>query len=401
MCGLVGVFSSNMLTKHKEVLETLLILDTFRGRDSTGVAAIRANADTHVIKSTVTGYEFTEGPKLAQHLRLNDFCWIGHNRFGTVGKNVKTNAHPFEILDNDGSCIVVGAHNGTLRNKHVLTDHSKFGTDSEALFSSIAFEGLEDTLSKVEGAWALTYYDHLLEELKLLRNKERPLFYAFEAGKKTLVWASEIWMIRVAMSRAGIKLDEDKVYEVKEDTLYSFPAPSKVNEELTFEVKEGVVGKQASAFFQTGQQAWTTGVHGAHNRDWRTQQETKTEGLPPRTLPALIPPHNSNMQSTTKSETVGVKPPSASGTSSGGQSSNKSDNVRGILSAKTFKGYGGRPLSKDELKDQLDGGCSWCEIEIVARGDKYAWLADGHPVCNKCLTDSHTECKTAFAETVH
>jgi len=194
----------------------MLYLDTWRGQDSTGVAAIRHNADTVIMKSTVPGYEFVEGNKLSHHLRLNDFCWIGHNRFGTMGKNIESNAHPFSIKDEQGGCLIVGAHNGTLKNKHALIDHAVFGTDSEALFNNISIEGLEKTLEKVEGAWALTYYDHLEEELRIVRNSERPLFYAFEEGGKTLIWASEMWMIRVACSRYGVKLQEDKVWAFSE-----------------------------------------------------------------------------------------------------------------------------------------------------------------------------------------
>src|ERR1044072_2205219 len=235
MCGLVGVFSSNMLVKHKDVLSALLYLDTWRGRDSTGVAAIRHNADTHVLKSTIPGYEFVEGNKLDQHLKLNDFCWIGHNRYGTVGKNIKTNAHPFMIDDEEGCCTIVGAHNGTLKNKHVLKDHLTFGTDSEALFNNISEEGLEATLPKIEGAWALTYYDHREEELRIIRNSERTLFYAYEEGKKTLFWASEQWMIRIATSKYGIKLEDDKVYAFSEDTLYRFAAPNTLKEVRTCE----------------------------------------------------------------------------------------------------------------------------------------------------------------------
>jgi len=383
VCGLIGIFSSNMLMKHKEVLSTLLYLDTFRGKDSTGVAAIRHNADTAILKSTVPGYEFIEGNRLDHHLRLNDFCWIGHNRFGTIGKNIKSNAHPFEILDEDGSVLLVGAHNGTLKNKHILADHATFGTDSEALFNSIALEGLEKTIATVDGAWALTYYDHITEELRFLRNKERPLFFAFEEGCKTLVWASEIWMIRIAMSRFGLKLERDEVHEVSEDTLYKFSAPMKPNDVITFETKGGVVGKQTPDFFPGvhGTERWGSGIHGGgHHLPQTTSQTT-----PPRKVPALAPHHNSNLPSTTQTGSSGGKPPLANDTSSNKQT----DNVRPILSAKSYKGYNGKMLARDELLDQLANGCSWCETEFIRAESRYAWLADGHPVCMKCLTDSH------------
>lgn len=396
MCGLVGIYSSNMMAKHKDALAAMLYLDTWRGRDSTGVAAIRHNADTAVLKSTVPGYEFVEGPKLDQHLKLNDFCWIGHNRFGTVGKNIKTNAHPFTIDDDDGGCLIVGAHNGTLKNKHVLIDHARFGTDSEALYNNIAVEGLEKSIEKVEGAWALTYYDHNEEELRILRNKERPLCYAFEEGHKTLIWASEMWMIRVACSRFDIKLEDDKVFSFTEDTLFRFPAPMKVNDVLVMERKGGVVGKQAPTFFQNwNREHWHGGGH-------RENTTTHTQRTPPHqssstsnTSSALVAA--SSTPSTTREPVNGEKQVTTSASSSPNTSNEqpKDDKVRDILSAKKFRGFGGVLLTAKELESQLENGCGWCELEFITEKDRFAWLAPSKPVCHKCLTGREEPSKQA------
>ena len=383
MCGLVGVYSSNMMAKHKDVLSAMLYLDTWRGRDSTGVAAIRHNANTAVLKSTVPGYEFVEGPKLDHHLKLNDFCWIGHNRFGTMGKNIKTNAHPFTIDDDDGGCLIVGAHNGTLKNKHVLTDANKFGTDSEALFNQITISGLEDTIKMVEGAWALTYYDHQKEELRIIRNKERPLFYAFEEGKKTLFWASEMWMIRVATSRHAIKLQDDKVFSFAEDTLYRFPVPMKMNEEIGMERKGGVVGKETPDFFQNWNKGRRAGGEGTHQTTHtqgaatRPGSSTSTAAIAASSTQSTTPPQNNGGKLAETSE-------SSSESTSGGKPEN--DKVRDILSAKKYKGYSGVLLTQKELELQLENGCGWCELEFVTEKDKFAWLAPGKPICHKCLT---------------
>ena len=412
MCGLVGIYSSNMLNKHKECLSALLYLDTWRGKDSTGVAAIRQNADTSTLKSTVPGYDFIEGPRLDQHLRLNDFCWIGHNRFGTVGRNIKSNAHPFEVLDDDGSCIIVGAHNGTLKNRHVLENYQQFGTDSEALFNQIARKGLKDTLAIVEGAWALTYYDHEEEELRVIRNKERPLFYGYEEGKKTLIWASEMWMIRVACSKAGIKLEEDKVFSFAEDTLYRFPAPMKINEVLTCEREGGLVGK-TSTFFQGGTRTdWTGGVHGyiRHNSGTTTQPETAqktSQSNQAGTLnrqSAII--QNTNIASGTPTENNGEKQALSNVNSSSDPLKGKDNKatIRNILDAKSYKGYANVRLSKRQLEDMLMNGCAWCESEFINIGDKFGWLAPGKPVCAKCLEDGHDddeELKSSSSVSVH
>lgn len=388
-----------MFAKHEDVLKDLLYLDTWRGRDATGVAALRHNADTAIFKSTVPGHEFIDNPKLKQHLKLNDFCWIGHNRYGTVGKNIKPNAHPFDILDQDGACILVGAHNGTLKNKYALMDHNDFGTDSEAMFNHIANTSLEETIPLLDGAWAITYYDHQEEELRFLRNKERPLHYAYEEGRKTMIWASEAWMIRIACSRNQVKLDEDKVFLCAEDTLYSFPVPLKMNDEIKCNRKGGLVGKEP-VFFQGGWEAperWASGTSGTTSNQTPQQQAAErvkkaqeaADKLKKMVDSGQLLLTDSNTQSTTTSDSAGVKPPLANASSSSEPSKAVEGNVRNILTAKKYKGYGGERLSLKELEEQLANGCSWCEEEFIDHEDKHAWIAPGKPVCAKCLTDTH------------
>lgn len=385
ICGLVGIMSSNMLMKHKDALSSLLYLDTWRGRDSTGVAALRHNADTHILKSTVPGYEFVEGEKLEHHLRLNDFLWIGHNRFGTVGRNIKTNAHPFAIDDEDGGCLVVGAHNGTLKNKFVLKDHAQFGTDSEAMFNNIANEGLETTINKLDGAWAITYYDHVVEEFRVIRNKERPLYYAFEEGRKTLMWASEPWMLQVVSSKHNIKLEEGKVVSFNEDTLYSMPAPININEVLSFNRKGGITGKEPTGFFQQGN--WRNGEWiGGRVQQQQQPQTLQTPKEAPQTTAAAS--QTTGLKSGTTLLSSGVTPTNTNVVSSPSTSASKSvNNVVPIKDGKTYKGFEGAPLSKEELEKHLEDGCGWCEETEIKITDKaYGWLKEGVPVCSKCLS---------------
>jgi predicted glutamine amidotransferase len=393
MCGLVGVYSSFMIGKHKEVISNLLYLDTWRGPDATGVAAIRQNGDTVVMKSTIPGFEFIQGPRLGEHLRINDFCWIGHNRFGTVGRNVKSNAHPFMILDEDGSCTLVGAHNGTLKNKHTLRDANTFGTDSEALFNNIAETSLKDTLALVEGAWALTYYDHREEALMMIRNDERPLCFAFEEGMKTLYWASEEWMLRVAVSRAGLKLEGGVVNNVEKDTLYRFPVPRKLSEKLSFTTEGGLVGKTPGFFQQTNDRG-TGGLSGTE----ALKEAAKAARERKENLRSRLSSTTSNLQSGTLRLKPGEKQQTPNGTSSQ-NGSPASANITSIDQARTYKGYQGTPLSKKELELQLAGGCGWCENEFIDIRDRFAWLAPNKAVCAKCLDGEHEEEKKAV--TIH
>jgi predicted glutamine amidotransferase len=391
MCGLVGIMSSNMNFKHRDCLETLLYLDVLRGRDATGVAVVRQNGSTEVIKSAVPAYEFLEGPLLRNTLKTTDMVWIGHNRFGTVGKNIKANAHPFMVLDENDACMLVGAHNGTLKNKWDFTNHADYGTDSEALLNEIANVGIDEAIGKTEGAWALTYYDHEFDELRFLRNSERTLYYAYIDDKKSVVWASESWMIRAAVSRSGLELFEDKVYVVNENTLYKFPCPMAANEKLSHVTQGGVVGKPA-AFFppptQKQQQPTRRGGNPYYPNYTQAQPETTpTTGTKATVKTVMLDgqPQIKNTRFTAKSkggESQALTNKSSSPTAS---------NVVSIDVGKTYKGYRGVPLSLKEIQEDLMNGCSWCASEFILITEKFAWLGVGRPVCVKCLTGTHED----------
>lgn len=368
MCGLVGVYSANMMMKHENVLKSLLYLDTWRGTDSTGVAAIRHNTDTSVLKQTVPGYEFIEGPRLTNHLKLNDFCWIGHNRAGTIGGNIRTNAHPFMVLDEDGACSIVGAHNGTLKNKHVLSNHARYGTDSEALFNHIAETSLKEALAIIEGAWALTYYDHEKEELHMVRNDQRPLYFAFEKDRHTVLWASEEWMLHIACSRHGVELEE--VVEVEPDTLYAFPVPLKITDKITYTMEGGHAGKASTFFQNTSNQAnwWSR-----ENQSQTTTTDGQKGTTPGRSL-------TTTDSSTTQRDKSGDKPLSPKSSSS----------TTPLAATKKYKGYKGIALSFQEMEEHLAGGCAWCESNVIEVEDRHAWLDVKKPICHSCLTDTYT-----------
>lgn len=387
MCGLVGVISSNMLGKHKDAFKFMLYVDTVRGFDSTGVAAIRANYDTDVLKSAEPGHDFVEHERFTKHLRFNDWCWIGHNRWATVGKKTKANAHPFLVLNEKDQALLVGAHNGTLEARHELPDHDKFGTDSEALYHWLAHGITKEVIGSIRGAWALTWVDATTGVLHFLRNDKRPLFYAVEEDEKTIMWASEPWMLRAAFWRENLKM-KDAVHEVAVDALYSIELPDKMNEKLTIKQEEGYAGK-ALGFFQGGtRERWTTGPNGQPTLAQGSQEARKaTTTTPPANR--VNPTETTKSQSGTTSGEAGEKQtpkkePSSKGPSSTLQAKNNVVSIGG--SSKTYKGFNGVILTKSELDDQLSDGCSWCELEQIKPTERFAWIAPARPICFKCIT---------------
>lgn len=217
MCGLVGIAGA-VTGDHEKAFKTLLILDALRGVDSTGVAAIPRNGEAKIAKQLGNPYELVEHTSFNKAMMGMQRVLLGHNRWATVGGVSRRSAHPFHVGE------IIGAHNGTLTNKYNLLDSGDFQVDSENLFHHIHKKGLRNAMDVVIGAWSLTWWDEIEENVHFLRNKERPLYYAFD-NKGLLWWASESWMLQIASSRHNFQLSQ--VTQTEEDVHYVFPVNEK------------------------------------------------------------------------------------------------------------------------------------------------------------------------------
>lgn len=214
MCGIVGC-AGDISAKEEGAFKQLLIVNSLRGIDSTGVAVVgRHTGDVKIRKQVGDVFQLMDNSRFAGTFSgVNRLC-LGHNRWGTVGAATRKNAHPFEFDK------VVGVHNGTLKNKWNLPNHTNFETDSEALYAHINNVGIEEAIKGVDGAYALVWYDKEEGTLNMLRNKERPLTFAYSKDKKQLFFASEAWMMQGVCGREGIALGDAVM--IAEDTLYKF-----------------------------------------------------------------------------------------------------------------------------------------------------------------------------------
>ena len=151
MCGLVGI-AGDLAFEDERIFKTLLLLDYFRGQDSTGVTSVSKR------KNLITLKVADDPIILMQH---NDFeavingvtdaVWMGHNRASTIGASTRANAHPFECGH------IVGMHNGTLEKQSMrdLADRldETYGTDSETIFQHMAKYGVDDTIPLLQSAF--------------------------------------------------------------------------------------------------------------------------------------------------------------------------------------------------------------------------------------------------------
>lgn len=232
MCGLVGV-AGDLEYKDEMFIKRLLVLDYFRGTDSTGLASIRSPKERRLAKIASHPLNLFDSKQFDLALDgAGSFAFIGHNRAATVGKVNDLSAHPYEFGD------VVGAHNGTLTaaNWRELEEAVGFDTvtDSAAIFACLDKLGLDATMAILEegklsttGAWALTWYDSRDNTLRLLRNPHRPLWICFNDKRTKVAWASEWPMLEAAVNfTTGWEMWADDegygFFEAEENMLYEF-----------------------------------------------------------------------------------------------------------------------------------------------------------------------------------
>lgn len=213
MCGLIGVAGA-IGVKHWRCFRDLSIIDQVRGVDGYGAAVVTHTGKTKIFKDYLSPAEVLD-PIPGTH-KQDMRVLLGHNRWATKGKVTRDNCHPFR---RNG---VVGMHNGTLVTQHNLPVGATYESDSRALIESIAHSGIEHVWSRLHGAAALVWWNKKTHTLCMLRNKERPLFFAewSDHNGDALVWASEEWMIEVTLARHfGVK---PQIFTPKPNYLFEF-----------------------------------------------------------------------------------------------------------------------------------------------------------------------------------
>lgn len=210
MCGIVGfVRTPNLKYSDEKPLKEWfiqsLLVDTLRGKDSTGVAVFnRQLTEWQYLKKAFNAWDYVQyQPAINLLNKLTYSCVaIGHNRAATVGKITDFAAHPYQVDE------IIGVHNGTL-SKHnpSLPYFNTFQTDSEALYHAMKHEGVEKTLETVKGAFACVWMNVDQNTIHMIRNTERTLYYAKGFDAPYLLFGSESGMIEWIADRNDLLLE--------------------------------------------------------------------------------------------------------------------------------------------------------------------------------------------------
>jgi len=209
MCGLVGILGQHLTVTDEKIFQQMLIVDVLRGKHSTGITAATKNGTVGWIKDVGDAYSMVNSKDTQKWFTdtRNPVAYMGHNRAATLGAVNAANAHPF--TDNH----ITLAHNGTLVTTKNLPNDANYEVDSEAVTHAVATLGINETVSRMVGAWALAYTDTEQGTINFCRNDERPLWFArlrsVYGQKKAVnkwVYASERDLLKWIVGRNGYEV---------------------------------------------------------------------------------------------------------------------------------------------------------------------------------------------------
>ena len=227
MCGLLGIISrtqSGLFTKDMELFEQMLVINTIRGKDSTGAFVGYRNKQVRAIKLASHPFHLfraAEWSTFKQDAVNRGRFIIGHNRAATRGVVKNENAHPF--VENN----IILVHNGTLWDDGSSITKAEVEVDSHAIAHALAEREPKEVLPDINGAFALIWYNTKTEKVYAIRNKDRPLHIL--VTDQHYVLSSEHWIAGMPMKRQDRKITD--MIEMAPGDLYSWDSSGKMSKE--------------------------------------------------------------------------------------------------------------------------------------------------------------------------
>lgn len=391
MCGHVGI-AGKLEFRDEATFKRLLLLDFFRGPDSTGVAVLKNDGNCKVVKMASHPLDLFDAKKYGEAITgYNSAVFMGHNRLATKGKVNAVNAHPF-VYDH-----IVGCHNGTLTTESWRALEKLSGettdVDSQAIFAAIAAVGIEETVKHLDGAWALVWIDTEEGTLNFLRNKEREFWMAYAKDFDKIFWASEWPMIRAATDLAVTdyelaKTDKAVYYATMVDWWYridlkKLQAGSEVRPKPRVKQLKGkepapVVTHTSVAPFLTQEQIKVQNGSTSQDRHGQGTQGTHGTGV-------------TNTQKTTPITQGG-------GTKTSGTPASLDFPFVKAVTGSPEDPFGGA-IDEERFKELARYGCSWCSADIHwGETGVSVYDTDDAILCPECTTHNHDQNRVYMPE---
>ena len=207
MCGLWGVYSSQITQSEREMFVELGKVSALRGEDSTGVIiGSRKKKGGHKFKVNIK--KAVENPctflstwEVMQAIREDHtFLLSGHCRHTTSGATNFHNAHPIQ------SGKIILQHNGTISKWEPAKGKEEKTSDSRIFAGKIASLGVEAACKEAEfGHYAITFVDTEKKTFNVIRNSGRTLYAVFTNDQETVMWSSEAEFLELILKRNGVR----------------------------------------------------------------------------------------------------------------------------------------------------------------------------------------------------
>ena len=208
MCGHIGIINrEKIIFKSEKLIKYFyqgLYVDALRGQHGTGICGVKTDGEINTYKRALQSSDFLELTKTKKIMSNNDNVFlIGHNRHATLGSHTDENTHPF--VNNQITLF----HNGTLTTHFNLNPGKTFSVDSDSISYLLSTSNKKtEALSKIQGAYALVWYDAIKKSINFARNSERTFFIGSIKDSTSIVWASEKGMLTWLCERNDIDLEE-------------------------------------------------------------------------------------------------------------------------------------------------------------------------------------------------
>lgn len=171
MCGIAGIYSKNKPPKLLiKIAKSMASAIFHRGPDDSGVWCKDSIALSH------------------QRLSILDLSKAGH-------QPMQSHCNRYTLVFNGE----IYNHHLIKKELNILNDKISWNgeSDTEVLLSAIAYWGIEKTLQRCDGMFALALWDNAENKLFLARDRfgEKPLYYGYV--KKDFVFASELKSLKI------------------------------------------------------------------------------------------------------------------------------------------------------------------------------------------------------------